>query len=170
MVKERGDINRCLGRNTAVAVALVSTKTNVLTVAMVHYFSFDPPTLGVGIHKDRFSYECISAEGCFVVNIPTTADADLVNACGALSGRDGDKFAATGLTAVPAEEVDSSLVAECPVNIECRVIQTLDLGERVWFVGQILAVHEAVDWDPRRAMIYSGGSYHAIGPAVARRT
>jgi flavin reductase (DIM6/NTAB) family NADH-FMN oxidoreductase RutF len=170
MTKERGDIQRCLGRNTAFAIALVSTKSNVLTVAMVHYFAFEPPTVGIGIHKDRHSFELLRAEGCFVINIPTNQDAPLLNACGALSGRDGDKFAAVGLTPAPAEEIDSSLIAECPVNIECHVVRELDIGERVWFLAEVRAVHEALDWTPEQAMIYGGGCFRAIGPVVGRRS
>jgi flavin reductase (DIM6/NTAB) family NADH-FMN oxidoreductase RutF len=169
MTKELGDVQRCLGRNTAFALALVSTKTNVLTVAMVHYFAFDPPTVGVGIHKDRFSHDLLRAEGCYVINLPTNRDAALLNACGALSGRDGDKFEAIGLTAVPATQIDSSLIDECPVNIECRVMREIDVGERTWFLAEVVAVHEAEDWDPARAMIYGGGCFRAVGPVVGRR-
>jgi flavin reductase (DIM6/NTAB) family NADH-FMN oxidoreductase RutF len=169
MPKERADTHRCLGRNAAFPVFLVSTRTNVFTAAMVHYFSFEPPLVGVGIHKDRYSFELVESEGCFVLNVPTNADSALLNACGALSGRDGDKFAAVGLTPEPAQVIDSSLVAECPVNIECRVTQTLDLGERVWFLAEPVAVHEAEGWDPADSMVYAAGCYHAVGPVVGRR-
>jgi len=40
------------------------------------------------------------------------------------SGRDIDKFAALGLTPLPAEQVKAPLVKECFANIECRVTDT----------------------------------------------
>lgn len=169
MTKERADVHRCLGRNTAFPLALVSTQSNVLTVAMVHYFSFKPPLVGIGIHKDRLSCELIAAEGAYVINIPCADDTAVINACGALSGREGDKFAAAGLTPVPCDEIDSSRIAECAVNIEVSVRQQLDLGERIWFIGEALAVHEAEGWDPGQAMIYAGGCYRRVGEVVGQR-
>jgi len=44
-----------------------------------------------------------------------------------------------------------------------RIAQHLDV------LAEIVAVHEAVDWVPERAMIYGGGCFRAIGPVVGRR-
>ncbi len=41
-----------------------------------------------------------------------------------------DKFAGSGLTPLPATAVKPPLIAECPVNIECRVIGIQEIGEQ----------------------------------------
>ena len=56
------------------------------------------------------------------------------------SGRDYDKFREMGLTAVPSEKVAAPLIAESPVNIECRVRQVLPLGTHDMFVAEVVGV------------------------------
>lgn len=56
-----------------------------------------------------------------------------------------DEFEEVGLTPVKAEKVRAPLVAESPVNIECRLVQTLEFGEVPdkcsFFIGEIVQVH-----------------------------
>lgn len=77
----------------------------------------------------------------YVINIPTVEQVKLVDFCGMVSGRDVDKFAKTGLTPLPASQVQAPLIAECPVNLECRVRQIVSLGTHDVFVADVLAVH-----------------------------
>ena len=55
-----------------------------------------------------------------------------------------DEFAIAGLTPVMGEVVQAPMVAESPANLECRVVDILDLGPgpttRV-VVGEVLVVH-----------------------------
>ena len=60
---------------------------------------------------------------------------------GLVSGRQTDKFAATGLTPIPAAEVKPPLIAECPINIECVVRHELRLGSHDLFVAEVVALH-----------------------------
>jgi len=76
-----------------------------------------------------------------VVNIPSAAIVEAVDYCGHVSGADVDKFGATGLTPLPASKVRPPLIAECPVNLECKVAQFLALGAHTLFLGEIVAVH-----------------------------
>jgi len=64
-----------------------------------------------------------------------------VDFCGIVSGRDADKFAAAGLTAVPGSVVDAPLVAECPFNVECRVVGIQEMGEYRLVMGEIVETH-----------------------------
>jgi hypothetical protein len=66
--------------------------------------------------------------------------ARIVDWCGVVSGRDVDKFAETGLTPGPALAVQSPIVQECPLNIECRVTRTLPLGSHTLFLAEVVAV------------------------------
>jgi flavin reductase (DIM6/NTAB) family NADH-FMN oxidoreductase RutF len=59
---------------------------------------------------------------------------------GIVSGRDTDKFAATGLSPVKADLVDAPYVGEFPVVLECRLLQTVEIGVHTQFIGEILDV------------------------------
>jgi flavin reductase (DIM6/NTAB) family NADH-FMN oxidoreductase RutF len=56
---------------------------------------------------------------------------------GIASGRDVDKFAATGLTPQPAQYVDAPIIVEFPSNMECKVTQHIDLGAHVLFIAEV---------------------------------
>ena len=98
---------------------------------------------------------------------------------GIYSGRDEDKWAATGLTPVRSGAVDAPYVGECPLVLECRLSQTVDLGVHTLFIGEIVDVKadEAIlnpegNPDVRKAgpMLFSpsDGSYYRIGELVGK--
>ena len=120
-------------------VVLVSTRSNLLTVSMVHYFSFSPLRVGVAIARARHSHSLIHDEGEFAINIPGPQMIEAVKSCGRLSGRDGDKFAATGLTAMPSIRVAAASVEGCLAHVECVVEREIGFEERTWYVGLVVA-------------------------------
>ncbi len=126
-------------------VALISSahagKDNVMTAAWVNVVCMEPPQVAVAVRESRLTYEIIKASGEFVVNVPSRDLWRSVDMCGMVSGRHHDKFALAGLTRARAAEVGAPLVAECPLNIECRVSASLPLGSHTLFVGLVLAVH-----------------------------
>ena len=96
----------------------------------------------------RYTTTCIEQTGEFVINIPHAGLAKAWGVCGSVSltkQADADKFALAGLTPAPAVKVAAPLIAECPVNIECRVHSKLALPTHDWIVGEPLAYHTAAD-------------------------
>ena len=75
---------------------------NLLTIAWCGIDCSDPATVHVSIRPERHSYRMINESKCFTVNMPTVDMARVVDLCGVISGADGDKFDAAGLTAAPA--------------------------------------------------------------------
>ncbi len=145
---------------------------NVVTVAWVGVVSSIPPQVSIALRPHRASHDMIRATGEFVVNMPTVDLLDAVDLCGRLSGGDLDKFAAAGLTPAEAAEVRAPLVAECPVNLECRVTETTIIGSHTLFIGEVVAVHidDAVrgpdgfiDYDKADAIVYMGNEYWSLG-------
>jgi flavin reductase (DIM6/NTAB) family NADH-FMN oxidoreductase RutF len=114
---------------------------NIITLAWVGTVCSDPPLVGIAVRPERHSHHLIEEHGEFVVNIPGEDLLEATDRCGQLSGRDVDKFAATGLTPQPASEVKTPLIAECRVNMECKVRQKLELGAHDLFLGEVVAVH-----------------------------
>ena len=117
-------------------------KANIITLGEVYNLSLRTPTIvGISIHKARYSHGLISRSGEYVVNLPTTRLMEAVDRCGTTSGRSVDKFAEFGLTPLPATVVEPPLIAECPVNLECRVIGIEEIGDHDMFKGQVVAAH-----------------------------
>lgn len=129
-----------------VPAVLVTTRdragrANVLTVSWIGIACSDPPMLSLGIRPSRHSHGVIQETGELVVNIPRAERVREVDLCGGSSGRDTDKLAAVGLTPLAASKVGAPLLAECPINLECKVRHVLQLGAHDLFVVEVIAAH-----------------------------
>lgn len=113
-------------------------RPNLMTVAWGGICGSQPPSVAISVRPARQTYDNIVKHQAFTVNIPSVAQVKEADYVGIYSGRNGDKFAATGLTPVPSELVHAPLVAEFPLALECRVIHTLDLGVHTQFIGEIV--------------------------------
>jgi flavin reductase (DIM6/NTAB) family NADH-FMN oxidoreductase RutF len=164
-----------------VPVVLVSCghgeQANIITIAWTGILCSDPPQVGIGVRPSRHSHELIQEMGEFVVNIPGEGLLDKVDYCGFVSGRETDKFAAQGLTPVPGSAVQTPIIAECPINIECRLAHTLSLGSHDLFIGQVVAVQisqEAldeqgrIDNDKLKPILFTGDEYWGLGSWLGR--
>lgn len=162
-----------------VPVVLVSCghgkQANIISIAWVGVVCSNPPQVAIAVRPERHSHGLIQKTGEFVVNIPGEEQLADVEYCGTVSGREVDKFAARGLTPLPGTAVRTPLIAECPVNIECRVVHTFSLGTHDLFVGQVVAVQVSADvLDERgqvdhrkvRPILYTGDAYWGLGTVL----
>jgi flavin reductase (DIM6/NTAB) family NADH-FMN oxidoreductase RutF len=152
----------------AFPVVLVTVRNNIITVAALDFFSFKPPIMGVGICPVRYSYKLIKEDKEFGINIPTKNMLDAVEFCGLNSGRDVDKFKATGLTPMESKIIRSKLIEECPVNLECKVIKELLFceefeGTHDWFIGKVEMAHIDDKYDRTQALMYWWKKYRTVG-------
>jgi flavin reductase (DIM6/NTAB) family NADH-FMN oxidoreductase RutF len=156
-------------------------RPNIMTAAWGGICCSQPPCVAVSLRKATYTYGNIIERKAFTVNVPSEVYLREVDYCGisAFSGRHTDKFAATGLTAVPSELVNAPYVKEFPLVVECRLIHTLDLGRHTHFVGEIVDVkadEEVLDDNgvpdiaKVRPFVYApeAQTYHAIGGYLGR--
>ena len=131
-------------------------KANIVTLGECFNVSIARPViLGIAIRTATYSYGLIREAGEFVVNLPTAALVEKVDGIGSVSGRTCDKFERFGLTALPADEVRPPLIAECPINVECKLREVIEVGDHDTFVGEVVAVHadqELLDEEGRVCM------------------
>lgn len=60
---------------------------------------------------------------------------------GSHSGREEDKFTKMNIAFTDGEKVNAPLLTDCPVNIECTVVDSIKTGSHEMFVGKVEAVH-----------------------------
>ena len=152
--------------------AAEGSKPNLITIAWVGSVCSDPPMLSISVRPERYSHGILQATREFVVNVPSVQQARATDWCGMVSGRKADKFAAMGLTPAPALKVNCPIVLECPLNIECRVKKSLQLGSHTLFLAQVVSVQvNAALVDDRGRLnlqkagliAYAHGHYFALG-------
>lgn len=118
-------------------------RDNALAVGYCGNCSYDPPMVMVGIVPSRFSHHMIKETGCFVVNLVEKNMREQFDYLGSVSGRDEDKMAKMPMA--DGTEVNAPLLADCPVNIECTVVDSIVTGSHEMFIGKIQAVHARAD-------------------------
>lgn len=145
---------------------------NVFTVAWTGVLCTQPPVTYISVRPERYSYELISKSKEFVINLATQELTKAVDLCGVRSGRKIDKFAHLGLTCEKASKVGAPILAQSPLNLECKVRQIVKLGTHDMFIADIVAVdvaNELIDKNGRLALenagllAYSHGEYYGLG-------
>jgi len=126
---------------TMVSCAAEGFKPNIITISWIGIVNSEPPMLSISVTPQRHSHQIIKKAGDFVVNMTGEDNLRITDFCGNRSGRDYDKFSELKLTALPGKEVSSPLIGECPINLECRVKQSIVLGSHEMFIAEIVAVH-----------------------------
>ena len=118
---------------------------NVLAVAYCGNCSYDPPMLMVGIVPSRYSYKLIKESACMVVNLPTKDYMDTFNYLGKNSKRDGDKLKEMNVKLENGVKVNAPIMSDCPVNIECKIVDSIVTGSHEMFICKVEYVHAKED-------------------------
>lgn len=147
-------------------------KPNILTVAWTGIVNTRPPMTYISVRPERFSHKLISESGEFVINLATEKLLRAADYCGVRSGLRVDKFAEMKLDAVPASVIGAPVIAQSPLNLECRVRQITPLGSHDMFLADIVAVQadeEYIDQNGRLdlgkcgLLAYCHGAYFSLG-------
>ncbi len=158
-----------------VSCARAGETPNIVTLAWVGTVNSDPPMCSISVRKERFSHGIIRDSGEFVINLCGQDQLRATDYCGVKSGRDEDKFAACGLTAVPVPGFAAPAIGECPVYLACRVQSIQELGSHDLFLGVIERVgvkpdmmdaSGRIDYGKMRLFAYNHGNYYALGQAL----
>lgn len=149
---------------------LVGTGTgsdsNLITAAMIHVFSIDPPMLGVGIAPERHSFELLKEHDEFTVNVPDEEMLQKVKDCGSISGREVDKFDEFDLTREQGGKVLVPTVKECGLTFECEVEKTIEAGDHHWFIGKVVGAEKSADFERTKGVLYWGGEFRTPGELI----
>ncbi|MGB9671856.1 MAG: flavin reductase family protein [Candidatus Norongarragalinales archaeon] len=122
----------CVGKNG---------KPNIITLAWAMPTSVNPPLVAVSIAPRRHLHSLIEESKEFVVNIPTIEMLDETFFCGAVSGREHDKFKEASLTPLPARKVKAPIIKECIAHLECKLQNQFTTGDHTIFVGEIVEAY-----------------------------
>ena len=103
-------------------------QVNTMVIGWGHIgIEWSRPTFIVYVRESRYTKTLLDKNGEFTVNVPLgEADKQIISVCGTKSGRDLDKFAQLGLTAVPGDTVGVPGILEMPLTLECKVIYKQD--------------------------------------------
>jgi flavin reductase (DIM6/NTAB) family NADH-FMN oxidoreductase RutF len=149
-------------------------RPNMMAVAWGGVCCSKPPCVAVSLRKATYTYNCIVDRKAFTVNIPSEKYVKEADFVGTVSGKDRDKFSATGLTPVKSELIDAPYIKEFPLILECKLLHTIEIGLHTQFIGEIMDVKaeesvisnmQIADIEKVQPIIYAtdNRSYYGIG-------
>ena len=152
-------------------------EANVITIGWTGILSTHPPRTYISVRPERHSHSLLRRHGEFVINLTTVEMARKVDFCGIYTGAKVDKFKECGFTKVDSKEVEVPAIGECPLSLECRVVEVIPMGTHDVFIADVVAVSvddSILDGDGRlcfdRAglLAYAHGEYYALGEKVGK--
>ena len=162
-----------IGPNRSIIVgALVNGKANYLTLGHCGEMSMNPAIVYISMNKAHYTNAGIKENGYFSINIPSKNLVKETDYVGLVSGRDTDKSEL--FSAFYGSVNKAPMIEECPVNILCKLINTIDLPRNEVFVGEIIETYinkeYLIDGKPDmkkiNPLLLAGGKYWELGSPV----
>lgn len=122
---------------------------NVMTIGwgLIGYI-WRRPIFMAAVRDSRHTFTIIEKAADFTVCVPSANMKDTLNLCGTKSGRDLDKFKASGLTPVPAQRTVSPILQVPGTHLECHI--------------RFKAPMDPGLLDPALAELYPARDYHTL--------
>ncbi len=151
---------------------------NIITIAWTGTICSDPPMCYISVRKNRHSYDIIKKNKEFVINLTNNKLAFATDWCGVKSGKKHDKFKEMGLTPEKAQVVKCPIIKESPLNIECKVVEIIELGSHDMFIAEVVAVNAGEEHFDKKTnefqlsnaemICYLHGKYYKVGNKIGK--
>lgn len=147
--------------------------SNIITIAWTGTICTNPPMAYISVRKSRHSYKYLMETKEFVINLTTESLVKETDYCGVKSGRDVNKWEEMSLTKGKAKKLKyAPIIEECPVNIECEVVEVKELGSHDMFLAKVVSVQVSEEYMNEKGkfmlnstglLAYSHGEYMGLG-------
>ena len=137
MKKSLGAKNCLYPLPTVLIGANVGGRPNFVTMA--HVGIIDLGSVSLGMNKTHYSNAGIKENQTFSVNLPSVAMVKETDYCGLVSGKDANKAAL--FETFYGKLKTAPMIRQCPLNMECRLIQTVDFPRHDIFIGEVVETH-----------------------------
>jgi flavin reductase (DIM6/NTAB) family NADH-FMN oxidoreductase RutF len=149
-----------------------------ISVVWTFIIEGQPPHVGIAVGDHHIAGKLIELHREFVLNVPVSSIIKRFDTVDMNSSEIGDKFELSGLTRGAAVAVNAPTVEECPIQVECRVFDSLRVPPaRTVFIAEVIATTattDAVDEDGRLVvpavpffgMTAGSGEFYTMGQLV----
>ena len=124
-------------------VSLVGThvngKPNFMAVAWFSMVSYKPPRIAIALGKGHYTNPGIKENHTFSVCLPSENLVEITDYCGIVSGKKTDKSEIFDI--FYGELKTAPLINECPLGLECKLVEVLESGLNEIFIGEIIGTY-----------------------------
>ena len=136
-----------------------------------------PPMVSASLQHHRYTLVGIKENNTFSVNVPSVDMVKETDYCGIVSGAKADKVADCKFNIFYGNLKTAPMINQCPVNLECKVIQILNLGSHELVIGQVeesyvsesCLTNGAPDVDKMKPLLWvmgTGSEYREFGKLI----
>lgn len=114
---------------------------DIMACEWTHHISYSPGLIAVCIRADDATHANIHATKEFGVNIASTEQAIMSSVSGGSTGKKVDKIKVLeelGFKFYKAKKIKPLIVHDTVLNIECKLVQEIPLGDHTMFVGEVV--------------------------------
>ena len=119
--------------------ACVDGKPNFMTVAWFTMASYKPPRIAITLGKDHYTNPGIKENKTFSISLPSEDMVEITDYCGIVSGKKTDKSEIFDL--FYAELKTAPLIKNCPLSMECKLVEIIESGLNEIFIGEIMGTY-----------------------------
>ena len=140
---------------------------NVMACEWTHQISYDPPLIVLAIRDYKTTYKNIIESKEFGINIAADDQTVFSAVSGNRSGKDVDKIKMLeelGFAFVKAKHINTLMVKGASANIECKLVETIDIGDHPLLVGEIVSFRES----GKSPLVYHQSKYWHVGKHIEK--
>ena len=159
---------------TTLIGAIANGKPNFLAIA--HVGIMDLGSVSLGMAKIHYTNKGIKENKTFSVNIPSENMVEKTDYCGLVSGREVNKGEL--FETFYGKLKTAPMIEECPINMECELIKTVDFPNHDIFIGRIVETYcddrvlenGVIDFSKVKPILFvmNDRSYWKLGGKLAR--
>ena len=119
--------------------AKVQGKPNFQAIAWFNMVDYDPYLIGLSSERSHYTNKGIKENKTFSINIPNSKMTSVTDYCGLYSGAEVDKSKIFNV--FYGELQTAPMISNMPINMECKLTQTIKSHHADFFIGEIRGVY-----------------------------
>ena len=116
---------------------MVEGRANFMALGWVSRVNAEPPMLAASVYREHHTPKGIRENKTFSINVPGADMIEATDYCGTVSGKDVDKSKIFDVFYGHTET--APMISQCPLCLECRLVDTVSLPTNEVFIGEIVA-------------------------------
>jgi len=139
---------------------------NIMSAEWTHQVSYEPGLIAICLKSSEATHTNIEETKEFGVNLSAQDQNVLASVAGGNSGKNVNKIEVLkelGFRFFRAKKINALMVGGAALNVECRLVNTIELGDHTTFVGEAVEVHQVTVKEP---LVYHGQKFWKFGDNI----
>jgi len=153
--------------NVGLVTSTGSFGDNVMAAEWTHHISYKPGLIAICLMKHEATLDNIRETKEFGVSLCSTDQAVMSSVSGGNTGKETNKINALkelGFGFYPGKEIKSLMVKDAALNVECKLVKEIELGDHIMMIGEVIAA-SITDKEP---LAYHQGRYWKMSETLPK--